>query len=130
MRYNVLLNEFFHLSQTLLLLNVTYLAITSSSSEPIPSPDWRTLHNTATQIIGHRGDAFYMPAHTIESYSVAVEEGADWVEPDLVMVRASKQCNEIDEIEDKVQGVNRKHLLFLCCRRAKMVYSSVRTISV
>jgi len=38
-------------------------------------------------VIGHRGTHGYLPAHTIEGYALAVELGADYVEPDLVMTR-------------------------------------------
>ncbi len=36
-------------------------------------------------IIGHRGTAGYLPEHTLESYALAVELGANYIEPDLVM---------------------------------------------
>jgi glycerophosphoryl diester phosphodiesterase len=38
-------------------------------------------------IIGHRGASGYRPEHTLESYRVAVEMGADFIEPDLVSTR-------------------------------------------
>jgi glycerophosphoryl diester phosphodiesterase len=46
------------------------IAIDTSTSQPI--------------VIGHRGAAGYMPEHTLESYQLAIEMGADYVEPDLV----------------------------------------------
>lgn len=42
--------------------------------------------NTVT-VIGHRGASGERPEHTLESYRLAIEEGADFVEPDLVMTR-------------------------------------------
>lgn len=38
-------------------------------------------------IIGHRGASGYRPEHTIESYRLAVEMGADYIEPDLVSTK-------------------------------------------
>jgi glycerophosphoryl diester phosphodiesterase len=38
-------------------------------------------------VIGHRGASGYRPEHTLESYRLAVEQGADYVEPDLVVTR-------------------------------------------
>jgi glycerophosphoryl diester phosphodiesterase len=35
-------------------------------------------------IIGHRGASGYLPDHTIESYELAVAQGADYIEPDFV----------------------------------------------
>jgi glycerophosphoryl diester phosphodiesterase len=38
-------------------------------------------------VIGHRGSPGYMPEHTLASYALAIELGADYVEPDLVMTK-------------------------------------------
>jgi glycerophosphoryl diester phosphodiesterase len=38
-------------------------------------------------IIAHRGASGYRPEHTLDSYRVAVEMGADFIEPDLVSTR-------------------------------------------
>ncbi|MGW5677333.1 glycerophosphodiester phosphodiesterase family protein [Streptomyces sp. NPDC003860] len=38
-------------------------------------------------VIGHRGAAGWRPEHTRASYELAVQTGADWIEPDLVMSR-------------------------------------------
>jgi glycerophosphoryl diester phosphodiesterase len=35
-------------------------------------------------VIGHRGASGYLPEHTLASYWMAIEQGADYVEPDLV----------------------------------------------
>lgn len=46
----------------------------------MPSPN-RTI------VIAHRGASGYRPEHTLESYRLAIEMGADFVEPDLVSTR-------------------------------------------
>jgi glycerophosphoryl diester phosphodiesterase len=38
-------------------------------------------------VIGHRGAAGYRPDHTIEGYKLAIEMGADFIEPDLVLTK-------------------------------------------
>jgi glycerophosphoryl diester phosphodiesterase len=38
-------------------------------------------------VIGHRGAHGYLPAHTLEGYSLAIELGADYIEPDLVATK-------------------------------------------
>jgi glycerophosphoryl diester phosphodiesterase len=38
-------------------------------------------------LIAHRGASAYAPEHTIESYRLAIEQGADFIEPDLQVTR-------------------------------------------
>jgi glycerophosphoryl diester phosphodiesterase len=38
-------------------------------------------------VIGHRGSPAYRPEHTIASYTLAIEMGADYIEPDLVFTK-------------------------------------------
>jgi glycerophosphoryl diester phosphodiesterase len=38
-------------------------------------------------IIGHRGASGYLPEHTLASYRLAIEQGADYIEPDLVSTK-------------------------------------------
>ncbi|MBD9413775.1 glycerophosphodiester phosphodiesterase [Pseudomonas sp. PDM16] len=38
-------------------------------------------------VIGHRGASGYVPEHTLAAYALAVLQGADYIEPDLVMTR-------------------------------------------
>ena len=39
------------------------------------------------RVIAHRGASGYLPEHTLAAYYVALEQGADALEPDLVMTR-------------------------------------------
>jgi glycerophosphoryl diester phosphodiesterase len=41
----------------------------------------------APLVIGHRGAPGYLPDHTLEGYALAIELGADFIEPDLVATR-------------------------------------------
>jgi glycerophosphoryl diester phosphodiesterase len=38
-------------------------------------------------VIAHRGASGYLPEHTLEGYALAIELGADYVEPDLVATK-------------------------------------------
>jgi glycerophosphoryl diester phosphodiesterase len=38
-------------------------------------------------IVGHRGASGTLPEHTLEAYALAIDEGADMVEPDLVATK-------------------------------------------
>ncbi|HKZ72786.1 MAG TPA: glycerophosphodiester phosphodiesterase [Steroidobacteraceae bacterium] len=38
-------------------------------------------------VIGHRGASGYVPEHTLAAYFIAMQQGADYVEPDLVMTK-------------------------------------------
>jgi glycerophosphoryl diester phosphodiesterase len=38
-------------------------------------------------VIAHRGASGYVPEHTLEAYALAIRQGADYIEPDLVMTR-------------------------------------------
>jgi glycerophosphoryl diester phosphodiesterase len=38
-------------------------------------------------VIGHRGASGYRPEHTLAAYALAIELGADYIEPDLVSTR-------------------------------------------
>lgn len=38
-------------------------------------------------IVGHRGASGYLPEHTLEAYRLAIAQGADFIEPDLVATK-------------------------------------------
>ena len=38
-------------------------------------------------VIGHRGASGYLPEHTLAAYYIAIQQGADFIEPDLVMTK-------------------------------------------
>ncbi|ABA24324.1 Glycerophosphoryl diester phosphodiesterase [Trichormus variabilis ATCC 29413] len=55
---------------------------------PIATPDrFKTLDGTAPEVIGHRGASGFRPEHTLESYKLAIEQGADFIEPDLAVTK-------------------------------------------
>jgi glycerophosphoryl diester phosphodiesterase len=48
---------------------------------------WKTLAGVAPRIIAHRGASGYRPEHTLDGYALAAAQGADVLEPDLVLSR-------------------------------------------
>ncbi|MVN85854.1 glycerophosphodiester phosphodiesterase [Deinococcus sp. HMF7620] len=50
-------------------------------------PGLPTLRGQAPIVIGHRGSSGTRPEHTLEAYRVAIEGGADFIEPDLVVTK-------------------------------------------
>lgn len=46
-----------------------------------------TLDGMKPLVIGHRGASGYLPEHTLASYKKAIEMGADFIEPDLVVTK-------------------------------------------
>jgi len=55
-------------------------------------------------VIGHRGASGYRPEHTLAAYELAIEQGADYIEPDLVSTRdgvlVARHENEIGGTTD------------------------------
>ena len=58
-------------------------------------------------VIGHRGASGDRPEHTLESYRLAIEQGADYIEPDLVSTKdhvlVARHENEIGGTTDVAQ---------------------------
>ena len=47
----------------------------------------KTLTGERTIVVAHRGASGYLPEHTLEAYAMAIEMGADYIEPDLVVTK-------------------------------------------
>ncbi len=57
---------------------------------PMPTAQrstFATLDGKAPLVIGHRGASGYLPEHTLEAYRKAIEMGADFIEPDVVVTK-------------------------------------------
>lgn len=71
-------------------------------------------------VIAHRGASGYRPEHTLGAYKLAIEQGADFIEPDLVLTKdgvlVARHEPEIGETTD----VGSRHE-FAARRTAKMV---------
>ncbi|MBW4616739.1 MAG: phytase [Desmonostoc vinosum HA7617-LM4] len=52
--------------------------------------EFNTLDGKAPLVIGHRGASGSRPEHTLVSYKLAIADGADFIEPDLVATKDGK----------------------------------------
>ncbi len=66
-------------------------------------------------VIGHRGASGYRPEHTLEAYELAIQMGADFIEPDLVSTKdgelVARHENEISgttDVEDDPEFADRR----------------------
>lgn len=74
-------------------------------------------------VIGHRGASGYLPEHTLESYALAIELGADYIEPDIV---ATKDGRLIARHEPNITNTtNVKDLPQFADRKRKAVVDGV-----
>ena len=71
------------LAAALLLGGLTQVAGATATEERADRPGGRRL----PLVIGHRGASGYRPEHTLASYRLAIELGADYIEPDLVSTK-------------------------------------------
>lgn len=62
-------------------------AATLACALPAQATTWNTLDGAAPIVIGHRGASGYRPEHTLASYYAAIQLGANYIEPDLVLTR-------------------------------------------
>ena len=72
------------------------------------------------QVIGHRGASALRPEHTLAAYARAIADGADFIEPDLVMTRdgvlVARHENAIDTTTDVA-----RHARFAARRRTQVI---------
>jgi glycerophosphoryl diester phosphodiesterase len=85
---------------------------------------YATLDGSAPLVIGHRGAAGFLPEHTLESYRLAIEQGADYIEPDLVMT-ADRQL--IARHEPMLDGTTDVAAKFPASRRTTRTVDGVST---
>lgn len=72
----------------------------------LPKQDF-VLREEKPLVIAHRGASGYLPEHTLPAYSLAMEMGADFIEPDLVLTRdgvlIARHENELSTTTDIAQ---------------------------
>ncbi len=66
-------------------------------------------------VIGHRGASGYRPEHTLAAYELAIQMGADYIEPDIVstkdgvlIARHENDIAETTDVSDRPDFANRK----------------------
>jgi len=66
---------------------VTVLAIAALASSAMAGQGGKMTPLSDPIVIGHRGASGQRPEHTLASYELAIDEGADFIEPDLVFTK-------------------------------------------
>ncbi|MEA2135317.1 MAG: glycerophosphoryl diester phosphodiesterase [Solirubrobacteraceae bacterium] len=101
-------------STRLLLLGATCLLLALPAAAPA-KPRHPHHHHAQPLIIGHRGAPGYRPEHTLASYRLAAEMGADYIEPDLVstsdgvlVVRHEPEISGTTNVADHPEFADRK----------------------
>ncbi|MBA3624535.1 MAG: glycerophosphodiester phosphodiesterase [Methylibium sp.] len=68
----------------LLFAGLALVAGTAASPTEARGSTEKIAPTAAPLVIGHRGASGYVPEHTLAAYWMAIEQGADYIEPDLV----------------------------------------------
>lgn len=80
------------------------MAIPSAATATDPATRGRPQAEPKPLVIAHRGASGYRPEHTLEAYRLAIRQGADYIEPDLVStadgVLVARHENEISGTTD------------------------------
>lgn len=78
------------------------LLLTACSGSGTPGPDSMNIQALPPiLVIAHRGASAYRPEHTLAAYELAIEYGADVIEPDLV---ATKDGELVARHENEISG--------------------------
>jgi glycerophosphoryl diester phosphodiesterase len=62
-------------------------------------------HHDEPIVIAHRGASGYLPEHTLEAYALAVDLGADVIEPDLVLTKDGELLARHEPVLDETTDV-------------------------
>jgi glycerophosphoryl diester phosphodiesterase len=93
------------------------LVLACGAGEPLARPLAAT---DSPIVIGHRGAAGYLPEHTLAGYALAVFQGADFIEPDLVMTKDGHLIARHEPILDETTDVS-SHPEFASRRTTKVL---------
>ncbi len=66
---------------------ITALLLTGCQGGSNVPVEYCTLSGAAPIIVAHRGASGYRPEHTLSAYALAIDMGADYIEPDLVITK-------------------------------------------
>ncbi|OAI05359.1 glycerophosphodiester phosphodiesterase [Methylomonas methanica] len=75
------------LKPTLLTISMLASLGAQNSAHALPHSEHHDHANAGPLVIGHRGASGYRPEHTLAGYALAIEMGADFIEPDLVLTK-------------------------------------------
>jgi glycerophosphoryl diester phosphodiesterase len=76
-------------------------AVSARDANAVTPTHHQGMQHQGLIVIGHRGASGYRPEHTLESYRLAIRQGADFIEPDLV---ATKDGVLVARHENEISG--------------------------
>ena len=85
---------------------------------------WNTLDGSKPLVVGHRGASGTLPEHTLEAYKLAIEQGADFIEPDLVL---TKDGELIARHEPMLDGTTDVAVKFAASRKSTRIVDGEST---
>jgi glycerophosphoryl diester phosphodiesterase len=98
-----------------LLAALSLLGLPRNDAEPSNTVNWTTRSGEAPQVIAHRGASGRLPEHTEAAYRLALEQGADVLEPDLQMsadgqliVRRDPYLSTSTDVSERAEFAERK----------------------
>jgi glycerophosphoryl diester phosphodiesterase len=96
-------------------LIATCTIVTACGSDNDDVKKFPTLDGSKPIVVGHRGASGYLPEHTLEAYKRAIEQGADFIEPDVVatkdgelIARHEPNITNTTDVPDRAEFANRK----------------------
>ncbi len=96
----------------------------AQAQSSIPGPAWNTLNGAAPIVIAHRGASGLLPEHTLAAYTKAIEQGADFIEPDVVLTKDGVMIARHEPVLDGTTDVASK---FGAERRSTRMLDGVQT---
>jgi len=82
------------------------VASVNSLAQVSAKTPWKTLNGEQPLVIGHRGAPGYRPDHTLASYELAIQFGADFIEPDLVATKDGQLIARHEPLLDATTDVS------------------------
>ncbi len=92
--------------------------------DAVAATPYNTLSGAAPLVIGHRGASGYLPEHTLASYAKAIEQGVQYIEPDLVL---TKDGHLIARHEPILDGTTNVSAVFDASRKSTRLLDGVST---
>lgn len=69
---------------------------------------WSTINGARPIVVAHRGASGYRPEHTLAAFALAIEQGADFIEPDLVATKDGHLIARHEPLLDSTTDVARR----------------------
>lgn len=108
------MHKFGFFSYSTLALALATVALTGCKSDSDNSTNSGMI-NMKPLVIGHRGASGYLPEHTLAAYQKAIDLGADFIEPDVVVTqdgqliaRHEPNITNTTDVADRPEFANRK----------------------